>query len=167
MCVKNPFFGGRGPRFDCTNRNHFPFALMGRFLQTNASGDKDTQKFEELIFLIPKFCKCLSTCSFKKALIIMTPIRLGTRADLSADENARSPFVILALAENMFADFSFVDIEIKRPSESLTHLYAQALVDLELLRQFFVLQIRTASVMGKWKGVKQVSLLTSVLIRLC
>ena len=67
----------------------------------------DIQKFSDLIAQIPKFCKYLSSCSFKKALIIMSPITLGIRPDLSVDDNSRSPFVVLALVEKMFVDFSY------------------------------------------------------------
>ena len=122
-----------------------------------SKGTDDIQKFGELIPLIPKFCRYLSACAFKKALLLVSPLNCGVRADLSVDDNSRSPFIVLALVENMFAEFTFVDIEMKRPTESLSHLYAQALVDLELLRQYFVLQIRTASLMGRKKGAKLVS----------
>lgn len=128
--------------------------MSGLSIQKSAN---DIQKFSDLIAQIPKFCKYLSSCFFKKALVIMSPITLGIRPDLSVDDNSRSPFVVLALVENMFVDFTYLEAEIKRPTESLSHIYAQVLVDLELLRQYFVLQIRTASLMGRKKGSKLVS----------
>jgi hypothetical protein len=135
--------------------------LANSHLLINKSAD-DARHFGDLLAAIPRFCQLLSGGAFRRALVLMSPITLGVRPDLSVDDNARSPFVLLALCEHMFSEFSFVEVEIKRPSESLTHMYAQTLVDLELLRQYFVLQIRTASLMGRKKTARLVQMQAAV-----
>ena len=69
------------------------------------------------------------------------------KVHFSALDNAQSPFIVLALAEELYHEFQFVGDELKMGdasahSHSLSHLYAQALADLELARQYFVVQIR-------------------------
>ena len=116
---------------------------------------EDVKNIDFLLELIPKYCKCLSFCGFKQALVLLNP-SLGSKPTLSVLDNVRSPFIVLALAESMYVEFNFIEIEIKRPQESISHMYAQSLVDLEMFRQYLVLQIRNVSLRGRRKSSKLV-----------
>lgn len=105
----------------------------------------DINHFNPLHLNIANFCKYVSSFAFKSATMLMSSTATS-KSRFSALDNAQSPFIVLALAEELYHEFHFVDNELKigvtSQSHSLSHLYAQALADLELARQYFVVQIR-------------------------
>lgn len=104
-----------------------------------------------------RFCEALAAGAPRRAsLIIKTAaasrvdrsqeaaaFENGNMTSVSVLENACSPFLVLSAAEGLYAEFAFVGIELTNRGAGLSHLYSQALSDLELLRQYIVAQGRS------------------------
>ncbi len=107
--------------------------------------------FNMFMMNIPVFCKYISARQFNKAMLLMSPDH-SMQLNLTLADNARSPFVVIAIAETAFYEMIYLDKDRSEISIDIGHLYAQALVDLEILRQFFVDQIRNNSTSQRRKN---------------
>jgi hypothetical protein len=84
---------------------------------------------------LPRFCKSLASLQFDEALESMNSIP-PIKSSFSVLDNISSPFLLLAICETLYYEFSFIESK-SVSGNSLSEMYMQVLVDLDIIHNIF------------------------------